>query len=134
MKSTPTGLSAKQEKALAALLTEVTLEAAAKSVGVSDVSLWRWMQEPEFHRRYLAARRQIVEDAVGLMQRASKRAVATLVKNLDCGNPSVEVRSAQVILDQSFKGVELLELEARMKFLEEHIPAETTDRSAFHGR
>ncbi len=124
MKPTPSGLSTKQERALAALLTEVTLEAAARSVGVSDVSIWRWMQEPLFRSRYQEARRQIVEDAVGLLQRASKKAVATLVKNLDCGNPGVETRCAQVILDQAFKRVELLELEGRIHYLEEHMPKE----------
>jgi hypothetical protein len=124
-------ISARQEKALAALLTEVTIETAAKNAGVTDVTMWRWMREPEFRRRYQEARRQIVEEAVGLMQRASKRAVATLVKNLDCGNPSVEVRSAQVILEQSFKGVELLELEARMSFLEEHMPAEVAGQRGY---
>lgn len=131
MKPSTTHLTPRQEKALTALLTEVTIEAAAKRAGISDVTLWRWLQEPLFQAHYQQARRQIVGDAVGLLQRASKKAVATLVKNLDCGLPSVEVAAARVILEQAYKGVELLELEERITGLEENLPEKADDRQRY---
>ena len=116
---TYSGLTPKQEAVLTAILTEVTNEQAAKKAGISVATLWRYRQEPAFRIAYLQARRQIVEDAVALLQRASKKAVATLVENLDCGSPSVAVASARIILEQSFKGVELIEMEERVRQLEE---------------
>ena len=114
-----TGLTPKQEKILALLLTEVTIEQAAKKAGVSDTTIWRCLQVPAFRAAYLQARRQMVEDAIALLQRSSKKAVATLVRNLDCGSPNTEVASARIILEQSFKGVELMEMEERVRQLEE---------------
>ena len=114
-------LTSKRDKAIIALLSEVTVDAAAKSSGISVATLWRWMKEPDFRKAYLAARRQVVDDAIALMQRASKRAVATLIANLESDNPSVQVRSAQLLIDHSMKGVELLELEARLQDVEEAL-------------
>ncbi len=123
-------LTSKQDKAIVALLSEVTVDAAAKSSGISVATMWRWMKEPDFRKAYLAARRQVVDDAISLMQRASKRAVATLIANLDCDNPSVQVRSAQLLIDHSMKGVELLELECRLQDVEQalELPVTTSER------
>ena len=51
-------------------------------------------------------------------------AVEALVRNLKCDHPAVEVSAARVILDQSYRGVELLEMEARITVLEELLPDE----------
>ena len=48
--------SRKQEQAIASLLREATLESAAQAVGVGESTLRRWLQQPEFHRAYRAAR------------------------------------------------------------------------------
>jgi DNA invertase Pin-like site-specific DNA recombinase len=45
---TESGLTAKQEAAIVALLSQRTTRAAAKSAGVNEATLWRWLQEPEF--------------------------------------------------------------------------------------
>lgn len=124
-----TGFTQKQESVLAALLTEVTMEQAAKKAGVSNTTLWRYLQLPAFRTAYQQARRQIVEESIALLQRASKRAVATLVKNLDSGSPSVEVTSARVILEQSFRGVELLELQERVQMLEDIVEDESRTKA-----
>jgi transposase-like protein len=111
-------LTSKQEKALAALVTEVTVEAAAKTAGVSAPTIYRWLREPKFKREVLAMRRLVVEEAIGLAQPACRRAVATLVSSMDCDNPNVQVRAAQLILETSLKGIETLELESRIEAVE----------------
>lgn len=113
------GLTGKQEKAIAALLDKPTMKEAAQSVNVSEATLWRWLQEPEFQRAYRAARRQIVEHSISELQAATSEAVATLKRNLNCGNQSVEVRAAQIILDQSVNAVELVDLAERVEELEQ---------------
>ena len=114
-------LSAAQEKAIHALLSCVTVEAAAKKAGVSDRTLHRWLRDPGFRPAYLAARRQVMEQAVGTLQRASLGAVEALVRNLKCGVPTVEVSAARVILEAGLKGLEALEFEDRLAAVEESL-------------
>ena len=112
-------LTRKQEQAIAALLSTPTLKDAAQASGVSEVSLWRWMQLPEFQAQYRTARRQIVERAVSELQAATGEAVETLKRNLHCEQASVEIRAAQIILEQAVKGVELIDLQERVEALEQ---------------
>lgn len=110
--------TAKNEKALAALLKSPTLREAAKAAKISEATLWRLMQSPDFQRDYRAARRAIVENAVSELQRTTSAAVETLRRNLSTGNPSTEVRAAQIILEQSIRAVELVDLAERIEGLE----------------
>lgn len=111
-------LSRKQEQAIAALLSADTIKAAAASCGISEVSLWRWMQLPEFQAQYRQARRQVVERAVSELQAATGEAVETLRRNLHCENAAVEIRAAQIIIEQAVKGIELIDLQERLDRLE----------------
>jgi hypothetical protein len=108
----------KEEQAIAALLAEPTVEAAAARVGVGHSTLLRWLAEPSFRDRYRAARRDVVEAAIGRLQRASTAAVDALARNLSCGMPAVEVGAAKAVLDQAIKAVELLDLAERVERLE----------------
>ena len=120
-KGHPAALSADQEKALAALLTSRTIEAAAKKAGVSDRTLHRWLNEPAFRQAYLSARRMAMEQATSVLQRAASSAVTALQKNLSCGTPSAEIAAAKAILDMGFRAVEVQEFEARLAALEEAL-------------
>lgn len=51
-------LTPKQEEAIMALLSEATIGAAAAKVGVSEVTLGRWLKLSEFAAEYKAPRRQ----------------------------------------------------------------------------
>ncbi len=53
----------KQEQAIAALLTQPSMEAAARSIGIAVKTLRTWLKVPEFHRSYLDARREVVSQA-----------------------------------------------------------------------
>ena len=114
----PDGLTPKQEAAVAALLA-VGVDEAARRVGVSPVTIWRWQQDPVFREHYRTVRRQALEQATGRLQRLAGDAVEALERNLTCGVPSAEIRAAQAILEQAAKGVELIELEARIAELEQ---------------
>ena len=111
-------LSRRQEAAVSALLGEATISAAAERAGLGEATLRRWLRRPDFQSAYRAARRAVVEAAIGRLQQASGRAVACLCKNLECGNAGVEVRAALGILDQALQAVELMDLEQRLAMLE----------------
>jgi len=111
-------LSRKQETAIAALLSAPSIKAAAIEAGIGEATLWRWLQLPDFQTAYRAARRSVIERAVSELQAAAGEAVETLKRNLHCENPAVEIRAAQIILEQGIKGVELMDLQERVERLE----------------
>jgi hypothetical protein len=115
-------LSARKEKAIAALLTEPTIAAAAKKAGIGEATLYRWLSEDEhFEKAYRAARKSAVEGAIGGLQRASQAAVSTLESNLTCGLPSVEVRAAISVLDYAIKGVQSYDILERLEEIEREM-------------
>ncbi|OLE54574.1 MAG: hypothetical protein AUG51_07775 [Acidobacteria bacterium 13_1_20CM_3_53_8] len=111
-------LTQKQEAAIVALITHGTVREAARACSIGETTLFRWLQQPAFAARYRAARRQVVEAAIGRLQRLAVRAVDTLERNLNCENPTAEIRSAQLILGQGVKGVELMDTQERLERLE----------------
>lgn len=114
-----------KEKAIIALLeTSSIVEAASKS-GLSQETIYRYLRDKEFLKEYRSARRQIVENSIGQIQAATVEAVETLQRNLHCENPAVEVRAAQVILETSFKGTELLDVLERLEILESELENKT---------
>jgi hypothetical protein len=116
----------KQEAAIAALLSEATVEAAAAKAGISISTLKRWLAEPSFRRLYQQARAGLLERVVATLLRLSTSAIVALGRNLTCGKPSVEVRAAEAILTQATRGVELLDLAERVEQLEAAAKARQT--------
>jgi hypothetical protein len=116
-------LSRKQEQAIAALLTEPTIAAAAAQVGVASCTLLRWMERRPFRAAYLAARRQVVDQALAILQSANVSAVETLLRNLTAATatPADQIRAAKVVLDHSLRGVELADFGARLEAVEAAI-------------
>jgi hypothetical protein len=100
------GLTAKQEAGIAALLSQPTHAAAAAVAGVSESTLYRWLQLPAFRAAYRQARRELVESAVGRVQAAAGQAVETLVNVAHKGRRDGDrVRAAVAILDHAHRGL-----------------------------
>ena len=112
-------LTPKQERAVAALLSEATIVGAAEKAGVSEVTLHRWLKQPAFKAAFRAARRETVEKAGALLQQASAAASATLLRLLNANSDSVRLRAATAILDHANKAVELMDFEERLSSLEQ---------------
>ena len=108
----------KQEKLIALLLTEKTIDEACKKAGVNVTTYWRWMQNEGFLRHYRKARRGILENTVAKLQSVTYQAIETLERNLNCESPGAEIRAAQIILEQSIKGLETLDIENRIEMVE----------------
>ncbi len=114
-------LPRKADVAIAALLSQPTMAEAAKEAGVSETTLWRWLQSPDFQSKYKEAQRCVVDSSLGKLQAATSEAVHTLRRNLTCGKAGDEIRAAAVILDQSAKYLELYELRERIAHLESKL-------------
>ena len=107
-----------KEKVLSALLQSNSVAEAAKISGIAERTIYRYLNEKDFQTEVRAARRSVVETSIGQIQGAASEAVETLKKNLHCGNPSAEIRAAQIILENSVKGIEMLDILERLEILE----------------
>jgi hypothetical protein len=113
--------SAKEQKLLSALLSKKDVRASAEKSGVSEATAWRWLKDNEFTAEYRRVRRDAVEQTAAQLQRASGEAGETLQKNLSCGNPNAEIAAARIILEQSVKAIEILDLTERLEKIEDAV-------------
>jgi DNA-binding MurR/RpiR family transcriptional regulator len=123
MTATAEKMTAKQEKAVIALLTAPRIEDAAKSAGVSESTLLRWLKLDSFTNAYRDARRAVVTQAIAQIQAAAGEAVETLlsVANDATAPASSRVSAARAILENAFRGIEIEDLAARIDQLSARV-------------
>jgi hypothetical protein len=109
-----------QERALVALLSHANTRTAAKAVGVDEATLWRWLQDKDFHAAYMNWRRESVRQSIARLQQASGEAVNTLrtITKDKKAPASARVTAAKAIIEYSMKAVELEDLAERVAQLE----------------
>jgi hypothetical protein len=116
-------LSRKAQDAVLALLTHPTIPEAAKASGVSQATLWRWLQRDDFQKEYRAAQNRVFDGAIGSLQASTTQAVECLRRNLNCESPAVQVQAARAILDYTIKARNLVDFETRIAELEQALRA-----------
>ncbi len=119
-------LPAKQQKAVASLLAKPTLKDAATDAGISETTLWRWLQEEDFRQVYQQARSRMLEGTLANLAAAGPDAVAVL-KNIMAdatATPAARVSAARAVLEFLIRSQELLEVEARLRALEARLTNE----------
>ena len=112
------------ELLLVALLRQPTVKDAAAECGVTERTVFRYLQNPDFRERYKAARRGAIDDAVRELQGKSLQAVEALARNLTCGNAFAENTAAQMILAHAIKGVELQDLQSEVEEIKRLLAAQ----------
>lgn len=119
----------KKEAAILALLTQPTLDAAARTIGVVPNTLLRWQQDPQFDKAYRKARRAAFGQGTARLQHASNAAVSAVLKIMvDPQTPaSTRLRAADLVLTHGAKAIELEDVEARVSELE-RAAEETTKK------
>ena len=111
----------KKEEAIIALMTQRSVDEAAKSIGIAPQTLVRWMKEPEFQTAYREARRAAFGQATARLQQATGAAVQTLLKIMVDSNspPSTRVRAADSVLNHAKQATEVEDVEVRVAALEQ---------------
>jgi hypothetical protein len=117
--------SRQADAAITALLACPTINAAAEQAGIAVATLRRWLAEGDFQQRYRDARRQVLEQAVSGLQQAAGKAVTVLVTIAEDGSapPAARVSAAKTVLDLALRGMEVLDLAARVEQLERGQPS-----------
>lgn len=114
----------KWELVISALLESPSIQKAAIRCELAESTIDRMLKDPEFCRRYRAARLQVVEQSISVLQRLSTTAAATLGEMLKSRDENVRVRAACAILDRAHRGVEVLDIESRLAAIEARLPPE----------
>jgi hypothetical protein len=115
-------LNRKMETAIVALLNQPTITLAAEDAGISETTLWRWLQREDFTKAYREARKQAVNQAIAHIQRISGEAVNTLREVMNDGKKeTARVTAARAILELTLKAYEIEDLEERLEALEERM-------------
>lgn len=135
MIATLTELDAKQEKALAALLSHPTVPAAAKACGSSEATLFRYLRDENFKAHYRRALAEVVEHAISQLQRdcsVASRALREICESREAP-ASARVAAARAILEGAVKAVELQDMAARLEGLEAALVEQREREEAWRG-
>ena len=113
----------KKEAAIAALLSQRSIDEAARAIEVAPNTLLRWRKEPDFRVAYLAARHLAYSPSIARLQQATGAAVSTLLKVMvDPITPAAtKVRAAHSALEHSAKAIEIEDIEVRVAELERNV-------------
>jgi hypothetical protein len=91
------------ETAVAALLSEPSLESAAQKTGISLKTLKSWLKHPGFQTLWHQARNLVLESAAGQIAAAAGEAVQTLREALKSDRASDRTRAALGILQLAMR-------------------------------
>ena len=115
-------LTIKKRKAITALLTCPTKEAAAKAAGISDRQLYRWIEEPEFRAALAAAENELLQAAGTRLTSGLTMALDALAELIGTAqSENVKRAAAEGWLNQSFRIQELRTLSERLDLLEKAV-------------
>ena len=107
---------------IAALAAGLTQQQAAKQTGVGERTVYRRLQEPGFRAEVQAARRAVVEQAIGVCTASSVAAAKTLLELLaGAESEAVRLATARTLLSEARGGLDWLDLEARVAELERRV-------------
>ena len=103
VRSEDTPLSGRQLQALPHLTTGQTLAHTATAINVSERTLYRWLNEPDFKAAYLDLREVEAEIARAELRGLALKAATTLSKAMDNPDPYISLRAAQTAVNASVK-------------------------------
>jgi hypothetical protein len=100
------------------------LELVARDAKISVRTLQRWLHDDDlFIRRYRDIRRAAVEQGIAKLQGLFDQAVDCLERNLTSNNRPSECRAAIAIIRQASDGIDLLDLDSRIRVIENRFDA-----------
>jgi len=112
-------LNPNQTKAIAALISNSTVEAAADEIGITSKTIYRYMQDPAFVEALNAAQDELIQEAKNRLVAGLNVALDTLKTIMETGDQSNKRLASVAWIDRTLKVTELTELESRISQLEE---------------
>jgi hypothetical protein len=118
-----TRLSAKQQRAIEALLNGMTKGQAATAAGVIPRTLSRWLADPDFQAELNTASDQVIKAAATRLKSTLDAAVTVMRETMEDRqvNAAVRLRAADRVASHALKLVEAAELLERIERLEDRL-------------
>ena len=116
-------MTQKQQKALAALLTNPTREAAAAAAGIGSKTLRRYLADPEFQAEYQQAVSGVIADAAQQARQSLSPALTCLREIVeDSGEPSTaRISAARSLLEYGLRLTETADILTQIETLERRL-------------
>lgn len=113
-------MTSNEERALSALLTSKTKLEAAEKAGITDRTMRRYFEKPEFCQRYREAFAGVVQDATRRAQQLLEPALSTLQTVMEDEEIPAQARitAAKSIIDYSLKLTEQADILEQLRELE----------------
>lgn len=110
-----------EERALSALITSKSKKEAAQKAGITERTMRRYFENPEFCKRYREAFAQVVQDATRQAQQLLAPALSTLESIMaDEDIPAAaRVNAAKIALDYAVRLTDQNDLAERLTALED---------------
>ena len=111
----------KVERIAQAMFEHGSVQKAAAALDMSQVTVWRWTQKPEFQAACREVRREALSRSGSRLLHGSSAAAATMVKVMldPSAPPSVRLHAAESVMQHAEKTFELEDVDVRLKRLEQ---------------
>lgn len=105
-------MTEKQQKALAALLSQPTKEKAAEVAGICSKTLSRYLEDQEFLREYKRASLSLVDDATRQIQRSMSSAIIRLRRIVESDDEATtnHIQAARALLEYGLRYTEFADI------------------------
>jgi transposase len=112
-------ITVQQQKAITALLSERNKRDAAKTAGVSEKTLYTWLNEPAFRGALRDAEKAILDDVTRRLSAGQRLALDALAKLIQSArHESTKLRASVAWLELSLKFRDMQDIEERLTALE----------------
>lgn len=120
-------LTPKQQKFVTALVSELTVDAAAKAAGISRATAYRWLEQADVQLVVKEIERQAIEaTARGLVALASQALTVLQEAMSDPVTPmATRVRAADAALNRLLQLRDLVSIEERISAIEARLEAQS---------
>ena len=117
-------LSFRQLRAITFLISSATQEEACRHAEVSRETVNKWRKDPLFREELEKQREVVFSEAMGILKQAVSQAVITLRNLLSSENEAVRLRACVHCVLLGLKVRDQIELEDRVRSLEEAAQAQ----------
>lgn len=121
MDGTGQNLTKNQLKAIPLILETKSIAEGVKKAGISKTTFYEWLKTPEFKAEFVRQRQELIDLALHELKTSASEAVSVLRELLKADAESVRLRTAQAILENVLKSIELENIEKRIEELERNL-------------
>jgi hypothetical protein len=109
-----------REQSIVALITQPTVELAARQAGVSYSTLNRWIRDEQFAAEVKAARNELLQSAIDRLKSSALEGVNVLIAIASnvASSESARVAAAKALIDYALRVAAIEDLAARIEDLE----------------